>query len=743
MSVRAPNPEQQAAIDEAGVVFVSAGAGTGKTTVLVERFVRAVADRGLGLESVLVITYTERAAGELRARIRERLVELGRVDLARDIERAWISTIHGFCNRLLKSHPFEAGLDPGFRVLDESQSRVLRSEAFTEALARFCAGREPDRLELLATYGSRRLSIMLGGVYERLRSAGRALELGVADESSLAEALDALAECARALPGNPQAERALALATGPAPRADELLDLEDLRPTEKIPALTGLKDALATVESAALDEMASRDRELLEELLRGFDAAYREAKARESGVDFEDLQLYARDLLLSSEEVREKAAVALPVACSWTSSRTRTGSSASWSTRSTPRSSSSSGTSSSRSTASGTRTSRSSASAAPRATASSRSRRTTARARRSSGSSTTCSGRSSAPTTSRSWRRGGSPSWPGPGSSCSSPTRRRTRAARPHWREAESKHVARRVKELVDTGEATPGEIVLLFAAGHRRRALRGGAARGGPADLPRGRARLLRPAAGRGSHRVPAAPPEPLRRRGARDRARLAVRRRLERRARRCCAARPGAGRSSPGSSASFRAGSPSGTRGSTRRSASATTGLYARPSGSGSSGCASRSSSSTTTTSPSSRSGTAAAATRISASSAAWPARTSRCAARTSRASSASCATRRRPGRVRSRRPRRRRAATRCGSSPSTRRRGSSSRWSSSRMPAASRHRPRRTRSSACPTGASGSASSIPPRASARARSGGTTCARRSRPPTRPRTGGSSTWP
>ncbi len=236
VSVRAPNPEQQAAIDEAGVVFVSAGAGTGKTTVLVERFVRAVADRGMGLESVLVITYTERAAGELRTRIRERLLELDRVDLARDIERAWISTIHGFCNRLLKAHPFEAGLDPGYRVLDESQSRVLRSEAFTEALARFCAGREPDRLELLATYGSRRLSVMLGGVYERLRSAGRTLELGVADESNLAEALDALAECARALPGNPQAERALALATGPAPRADELLDLGDLRPDGEDPA---------------------------------------------------------------------------------------------------------------------------------------------------------------------------------------------------------------------------------------------------------------------------------------------------------------------------------------------------------------------------------------------------------------------------------------------------------------------------------------------------------------------------
>ncbi|TMJ98147.1 MAG: hypothetical protein E6G67_01105, partial [Actinobacteria bacterium] len=138
-AVTSPSAQQLAAIEESGVVFVSAGAGTGKTTVLVERFVRAVCERGLAIDSVVVITYTERAAGELKTRIRERLVELERHDLAREVERAWISTVHGFCNRLLHAHPFEAGLDPRFRVLDESQAAVIRSEAFAEALAHFCA----------------------------------------------------------------------------------------------------------------------------------------------------------------------------------------------------------------------------------------------------------------------------------------------------------------------------------------------------------------------------------------------------------------------------------------------------------------------------------------------------------------------------------------------------------------------------------------------------------------------------
>ena len=160
-AVEAPNREQLRAIEEPGVVFVSAGAGTGKTTVIVERFCRAVCERGLEVDSILVITYTERAAGELRGRIRRRLHELERHDLARDLDAAWISTIHGFCHRLLKAHPFAAGIDPRFRVLDESQGRVLRGEAFREALEEFCGGGDEERMQLLASYGARRLKLQV------------------------------------------------------------------------------------------------------------------------------------------------------------------------------------------------------------------------------------------------------------------------------------------------------------------------------------------------------------------------------------------------------------------------------------------------------------------------------------------------------------------------------------------------------------------------------------------------------
>ena len=305
------NEQQLAAVEAGGEVFVSAGAGTGKTAVLVERVVRAVCDRGLDVDSILVITYTRRAAGELRTRIRAALAERGRHDLARRLDGAWISTIHGFCARLLKTYPLAAGLDPRFRELDEAQAAVLRSEAFREALAEFCAGDDPQRLELLATYGSDRLRRMLTSVYETLRAAGRELDLEVATRPELGERVEELRAAAALLASDPDATDAQQRT------AAELLELLDRDPrVDRLMNLTGFKargdraagycDTLAAVEQAALDEAAARDRALLQELLTLFAVRYAEAKARESALDFEDLQLEARDLLRSQPELRER-----------------------------------------------------------------------------------------------------------------------------------------------------------------------------------------------------------------------------------------------------------------------------------------------------------------------------------------------------------------------------------------------------------------------------------------------------
>ncbi len=305
------NEQQRAAVAATGEVFVSAGAGTGKTAVLVERFVRAVCDRGIDVDSILVITYTRRAAGELRTRIRAALAERGRPDLARELDGAWISTIHGFCLRLLKAYPFAAGLDPRFRELDDAQGAVIRSESFRSALDEFCAAGDPDRLRLLATYGADGLRRMLTGVYETLRSAGRELSLDIGNRAELAARVEELREAARCLADDASstdnqrtaATQLLALLDRDT-RADRLMELSGFRASGERAA--SYEEARRATEHAALDEAASRDRALLQELLERFAAEYAEAKARESALDFEDLQLHARNLLRDNPEIRER-----------------------------------------------------------------------------------------------------------------------------------------------------------------------------------------------------------------------------------------------------------------------------------------------------------------------------------------------------------------------------------------------------------------------------------------------------
>jgi ATP-dependent exoDNAse (exonuclease V) beta subunit len=304
------NDDQLAAVEATGNVFVSAGAGTGKTSVLVERYVRAVCDQGLDVDSILVITYTRKAAGELRARIRSALVARGRPDLARELDGAWISTIHGFCNRLLKAHPFAVGLDPRFRELEDAGAAVLRGEAFERALEAFCAEGDPERLRLLATYRADGLRRMLAGVYETLRSAGGKLELELGPRPSVEDAIAALREeaaCLAADAGATDNQRRTA--------EEALRVLADASLPERLVDLSGLLSrgvraasfelARKALERAALEHLAAGDRDLLQQLLERFADEYAAAKRRESAVDFEDLQLAARDLLVADDAVRD------------------------------------------------------------------------------------------------------------------------------------------------------------------------------------------------------------------------------------------------------------------------------------------------------------------------------------------------------------------------------------------------------------------------------------------------------
>ena len=123
-------------------LIVEAAAGTGKTTELVGRIVTILADGRAEVGEIVAVTFTEKAAGELKLRLRERL-DRARAEQTADPERrkrlddalkgleeAHVSTIHGFCADLLRERPVEAGVDPLFEVLTESSSARLFDDAF-------------------------------------------------------------------------------------------------------------------------------------------------------------------------------------------------------------------------------------------------------------------------------------------------------------------------------------------------------------------------------------------------------------------------------------------------------------------------------------------------------------------------------------------------------------------------------------------------------------------------------------
>ncbi|MDX6663083.1 MAG: hypothetical protein QOG09_1185, partial [Solirubrobacterales bacterium] len=170
---RTPTPQQQAAIEARDRdVLLEAGAGTGKTTVLVQRYCDALTVDGAGIEEILAFTFTDRAAAQLRHRIRTELRARGAGELARETELAWISTIHGFCRRLIGSHPVALGLDPRFRVIDEPEAERIAARAFAAALEEFLAGGDEQRIELVAAFRVTRLRNLVRRAHDELRSRG-------------------------------------------------------------------------------------------------------------------------------------------------------------------------------------------------------------------------------------------------------------------------------------------------------------------------------------------------------------------------------------------------------------------------------------------------------------------------------------------------------------------------------------------------------------------------------------------
>ena len=456
---RPPTPEQHAAIEAEGLVFVSAGAGTGKTSVLVERFARAIDQRH-----------------RRRLDPGDHVHRAGRRRAARPDQGA-----------ARRARPARADARARRRV-DLDDPRLLPAAAQAAPVRRRArpalpgAGREPGcrapgggirrgagRVLLAASSPT---GSACSPPTARRRSGGcspastrRCAPRAGRSSSSLGDA-----------PGLDDAIARVRAAAGDADEAARLVELLDRRPVpESLLDLSGYavkrdddyEQARKALEQAALNVVAARDRALLEELLQAFERSYQAAKDRESALDFEDLQLRARNLLRDDDRIREQEQLRfrqvcvdefqdtnrlqcevidliaarrallrrrrVPVDLPLPARRRRGLQGAARGGRRRPAAH----------------------------------RRTGGRGRRCSRSSTSCS----APTFGDEFQRlVAAGRFPDPASGPAVELLVTDKASYKDtgvaWRRGEAKAVARRVKELIDSGEAEPGEIVLLFAAG-------------------------------------------------------------------------------------------------------------------------------------------------------------------------------------------------------------------------------------------------------------------------------------
>jgi ATP-dependent exoDNAse (exonuclease V) beta subunit len=318
--------EQLKAVDTAQKhldACVTAGPGSGKTTVLVEYFRRLVAD-GTDPRRILAITFTEKAAANMRAKLAEAFQE--DTILRARLERAWVSTVDGFCAGLLRDHAITAGVDPDFGVADERESWRLQHEAITEAISALLTAKPEEVRALIRGLVSYEFEDLILSAYDAMRSAGMSIEsiasLPEPGGDALEEAKDALSRLrADALAGwNPaQKYRVRSMIDQAARVIDAESPLETLRALKDYKGtLNGCKRGTTAYEivSALQDSLKERlpyslitwfyegERATLLEILRRFDRVYRERKQAAGVLDFGDMEEYAVNLLDRNPEAR-------------------------------------------------------------------------------------------------------------------------------------------------------------------------------------------------------------------------------------------------------------------------------------------------------------------------------------------------------------------------------------------------------------------------------------------------------
>jgi len=330
IAVASYTPEQEKAIfDLDRSLVVTAGAGSGKTRVLVGRYVNILEEQAADIDEVIAITFTEKAANEMKGRAWEEIIKREKKagspeearrwrELARRLQSARISTIDSFCAQLVREYPVEAGVDPEFAIMDELDMRRAMYAAARSAVDKMLQRKDPYMTSLVVDKGFGVVAEALCRVFEKLRMTGKPFDecLGitmVSLDQSEAEAERALTDLKFVLAAAAESRGVSANVDHlklepPQPGSPELFDVPGLM--LKIDSVaTGLKLKKRSDEQKEIDELKAVLYEcLLDRFAREgvrsvvdacklMDEEYRAQRGNGAMMDFTGIELAARDLL--------------------------------------------------------------------------------------------------------------------------------------------------------------------------------------------------------------------------------------------------------------------------------------------------------------------------------------------------------------------------------------------------------------------------------------------------------------
>ncbi|MCU1264304.1 MAG: ATP-dependent exoDNAse (contains helicase and exonuclease domain) [Acidobacteria bacterium] len=340
-------PEQAAAaytIDRH--ISVTAGPGSGKTTVLVERYLHILREsKNLNIDQIVAITFTNRAANEMRERLRKHLDRI-LAESAGDERRRWmrykrtldgavINTIHGFCALLLREFPVEARIDPQFLLLDAHDAAIMLEAAVEEALTEFISSGRKSISQLALGFGRSRLAEALVQLYWNVRGQGLKLDelkqRTLRSHSTPEAYIQALSELDKIMSEfigfgrlTPAAEAKRLHARSKWPALRELIETSPASLADYCNSIEGFRSAARPSKNSALGSLIERmDIQLWGEkkgllgvvpqicfdlqakdyalevidVLKEVERRYREKKQSLAALDFDDLQLRALELL--------------------------------------------------------------------------------------------------------------------------------------------------------------------------------------------------------------------------------------------------------------------------------------------------------------------------------------------------------------------------------------------------------------------------------------------------------------